>query len=461
MKTKPTKMSCIVFFMLFGYLSLFSQQNTYSLQQCLEYAIENNHNLKKLQFDKAKSAYARNEVFGALLPQINGTANLNDNLKKAKFIMPNFINSMLPPSAQDPNASKYMTIEMGTNYNANMGFSLNQQLFNLALFNTLEITKTAEKMAALGVESGEEEVIGQTTGLYYAIQSTEYAVKQMAKSIELVNKMLKMMEVNYENGIVKKVDVDRLKVNLVNLTTQKSNIENMANVQKNLLKLQMGLDVNQSLEILPINLEFFEEKVNSNVVTPFLPTNQLSHRIITEKLNMVKLQKKSAVYENMPTLSLLLNYQYNGVSDEFFRGETNYWYPTSVIGVSLRVPIFSGLSRKAKIRQSEMEIQKAVEDTKMLEQSLNMAYINAQLKLSDTRHTIELQRDNQKLAEDVFGVAENNFVLGLSSMSDVLNASQSLVQAQLSYANALNDYMKAYIELKKASGNIRDFINEK
>jgi len=447
--------------MLFGYLSLFSQQNTYSLQQCLEYAIENNHNLKKLQFDKAKSAYARNEVFGALLPQINGTANLNDNLKKAKFIMPNFINSMLPPSAQDPNASKYMTIEMGTNYNANMGFSLNQQLFNLALFNTLEITKTAEKMAALGVESGEEEVIGQTTGLYYAIQSTEYAVKQMAKSIELVNKMLKMMEVNYENGIVKKVDVDRLKVNLVNLTTQKSNIENMANVQKNLLKLQMGLDVNQSLEILPINLEFFEEKVNSNVVTPFLPTNQLSHRIITEKLNMVKLQKKSAVYENMPTLSLLLNYQYNGVSDEFFRGETNYWYPTSVIGVSLRVPIFSGLSRKAKIRQSEMEIQKAVEDTKMLEQSLNMAYINAQLKLSDTRHTIELQRDNQKLAEDVFGVAENNFVLGLSSMSDVLNASQSLVQAQLSYANALNDYMKAYIELKKASGNIRDFINEK
>jgi outer membrane protein TolC len=447
--------------MLFGYLSLFSQQNTYSLQQCLEYAIENNHNLKKLQFDKAKSAYARNEVFGALLPQINGTANLNDNLKKAKFIMPNFINSMLPPSAQDPNASKYMTIEMGTNYNANMGVSLNQQLFNLALFNTLEITKTAEKMAVLGVESGEEDVIGQTTGLYYAIQSTEYAVKQMAKSIELVNKMLKMMEVNYENGIVKKVDVDRLKVNLVNLTTQKSNIENMANVQKNLLKLQMGLDVNQSLEILPINLEFFEEKVNSNVVTPFLPTNQLSHRIITEKLNMVKLQKKSAVYENMPTLSLLLNYQYNGVSDEFFRGETNYWYPTSVIGVSLRVPIFSGLSRKAKIRQSEMEIQKAVEDTKMLEQSLNMAYINAQLKLSDTRRTIELQRDNQKLAEDVFGVAENNFVLGLSSMSDVLNASQSLVQAQLSYANALNDYMKAYIELKKASGNIRDFINEK
>jgi outer membrane protein TolC len=56
----------------------------------------------------------------------------------------------------------------------------------------------------------------------------------------------------------------------------------------------------------------------------------------------------------------------------------------------------------------------------------------------------------------VFAVAENNFALGLSSMSDILNASQSLVQAQLSYSNALNDYMKAYIDLKKTSGAIRE-----
>jgi len=105
--------------------SLFAQQ-VYSLQECLAYAVEHNHNLKKAGYDNEKATYARKEVLGALLPQVSGSANLNDNLKKAKFIMPNFINSMLPPAAQDPNASKYMTIEMGTNYNTNMGISLNQ-----------------------------------------------------------------------------------------------------------------------------------------------------------------------------------------------------------------------------------------------------------------------------------------------------------------------------------------------
>jgi len=130
-----------------------------------------------------------------------------------------------------------------------------------------------------------------------------------------------------------------------------------------------------------------------------------------------------------------------------------------MIGLSLKVPIFGGFSRKAKIQGNMIEVLKTQVDAASLQQSLSMAYLNARMKLEDTRRTIVLQRDNQALAEEVLKVAEHNYSLGISSMSDILNASQSLVQAQLSYTNALNDYMKAYIELKKASGNIRDLMN--
>ena len=67
-------------------------------------------------------------MLGALLPQINGSAGINDNLKKAKFVMPNFMNNMLPEKMRDPNASQYMTVEMGTKYTANAGVALSQQL---------------------------------------------------------------------------------------------------------------------------------------------------------------------------------------------------------------------------------------------------------------------------------------------------------------------------------------------
>ena len=445
-KTLIIKTISVCCYISFTVTNLFSQE-TYSLQHCIEYAVKNNRNLKKAQYDKEKAACARTEVLGALLP-VGGSANLNNNLKKAKFIMPNFMNSMLPPNAQNPDAPKYMTIEMGTAYNANIGVALNQQILNFSLFNALDIAKTAEKMAELGVESSEEDLIAQTATLFYAIQSTEYAVKQIDKSIELVNKMLQTMEVNYTNGLVKKVDVDRLKVNVVNLMTQKTAIQNAAEIQKNLLKLQMGLDVNQSIMLEPICLNIFEQSSEKSEQHPFSIESQTPYLLIKKKQEIIKLQRKSAVYENLPTLSLMLNYQYNGVSDQFFKGETNYWYPVSVVGLSLRIPVFSGFSRHSKIKQNNIELLKSEEDALILEQSLNMVYKNAQIKLEDSRRTISLQRDNQNLAEEVLKIAENNFVLGVSSMSDVLNASQSLVQAQISYANALNDYMKAYIELK-------------
>lgn len=433
-------------------------QEVYSLQNCLEYAVQNNRTIKKSGYDKEKAHYARKEVLGALFPQINGSANLNDNLKKAVFVMPNFMNSMLPPNMQDPNAPKYMTMEMGTKYTANVGLSVNQQLFNFSLFNALNISQVAERMVALGVESTEEDVIAQTATLFYAIQSTEYAVGQMTKSVDLVEKMLKMMEVNYANGLVKKVDVDRLKVNLTNLRTQKSAIDNVVEVQKNLLKLQMGLDIDAPITIAPLDLTIVEEQAGEVMLQPFALTHHTAYKLLMQKEEMATLQKKSATYEYLPTLSLMFNVQYNGVSDQFFKGPTNYWYPTSVIGVSLKIPIFSGFSRQAKVRESNLEVMKAQEDIKILEQSLSMAHKNAEMKLSDTRQTIALQKDNQALAEQVFEIAQNNFVLGVASMSDVLNASQSLIQAQMSYANALNDYMKAYIELKKASGEIRELM---
>jgi len=91
-------------------------QETYSLQKCIGFALENNNTIKKSKLERDKSLESRREILGSLLPQLSGSGSFNYNLKKPRFVMPNFVNDMLPPAMQDPNASKYMTIEMGTNY---------------------------------------------------------------------------------------------------------------------------------------------------------------------------------------------------------------------------------------------------------------------------------------------------------------------------------------------------------
>ena len=434
-------------------------QEGYTLQQCLEYAVEQNSNVKKSAYDREKAERARQEVLGALLPQISGSAGLNDNLKKAKFIMPNFMNNFLPEKMRDPNASEYMTIEMGTKYSANAGLALNQQLLNMSLFNTLDIAKVSRQMAELGALSTEEDVIAQTATLYYGVQVTQYAASQMLRSVELVEQMLRMMEVNYASGLVKKVDVDRLKVNLTNLKTQQSAIESGLEVQKNLLKLQMGFEVTEPIAIPPLDLSLLAQQEVAVVAAPtFEPVRHVAYKQLQQRERMAQLQERAKKYEYLPTLSLALNLQYNHMSDQLFGGATNYGYPTAIVGVSLRMPIFSGGSRLAKVRESHLDLLKAQEDLHALDQSLRMAHLNASLKLKDTQRTISLQEDNKALAEQVFDLAQKNYSLGVASLSDVLNASQSLVQAQMSYASALGDYMKAFIDLKKSKGEIRDLM---
>lgn len=454
MKVKKAVFVCVLCFAV----SWLQAQEIYDVQSCMKQALENNHSLKKSQLDREKSNEARREILGALLPQVNGSVNLNDNLKKSKFIMPNFVNSMLPPALQDPTAPKYMTIEMGTNYSAGVGITLNQQLLNYSLFNAVDIAKTAQNLAALGVESKEEDIITQTANVFYSIQITVYALEQFDNSIGLIDKMLKTMEVSYSNGLIKKVDFDRLKVNKINMLSQKNSIQNAIDVQKNLLKLQMGLDMNIQIELTKVDLAFFENQLKTINDLKFDVTDQIPFKLLKQQENILKLQHKAAIYESLPVLSLGFNYQYNGVSDAFFTGPTNYWYPSSSIGLNLRIPIFAGLSRTAKIRQAEIEHKKINEDAATLEQTLNMAYLNAVKKLNFSLTTIQSQQENMNLAKEVYSVTESNYTQGIASMSDVLNANSSLIQAQVNYADALNNYMKSYIELLKSNGTIRNLI---
>lgn len=443
-------------------LTLMSQgvsgQEIFTLKKCIDYAVENNHTLQKSKLDRDKAVQARREITGALLPQINGSGSMTYNIQKTTFAMPNFMNDMLPEQMRDPNAPKYMTITMGMNYAANIGASLMQQVLNFSLFNAVDISKSVQKMADIGYEIGTDDVIAQTATIFYNIQVLGYALDQFDTSLNLMDKTIRMMEVNRADDIVRQVDLDRIKVTKANLETQKDNIRQARDVQKNLLKLQMGFDMNDDIEIQRIDIRTMEEIATTLPNTQFNVSALLPYRLIREKTQLTTLQHRSAKYETLPTLTFVANYAQNFMSDEFFRGETYHRFPVSMLSLNLKVPIFSGLSKRAKVKQADIEISKASQDELQLEQSLAMGHANAMMQLENSRKNIIVQRGNKQLAEDVYNVTDNNFKEGICPLSDVLNASSSLIQSQISYVEALNNYMKAYIDIKKADGTIRDIV---
>ena len=426
-----------------------------TLKQCLDYSLENNTALQKDRLGLEAAAQSKREIVGALLPQIAASGSFTYNIDKTAIAMPNFVNSMMPAAMQDPNAPKYMTVTMGMDLSANWGVSLTQQLLNFSLFTAVGIADAAAELAELGVAADVDDVISKTATLYYNAQVLDYSLGLFDESLAVMERMDNVMKANKDNGLVRNVDADRIAVTRMNLETEKQSLIQAAEVQKNLLKLQMGYPMDEPIVLEPVDMDAIESLIFIESLNPYDVESQLPFRLLKQQQEMLRLQKKSAVAEVLPVLMLQGTYSQNYMGDKF-SGETYHHFPVSMVSLNLKVPIFTGMSKSAKVRKAEIELEKSLRDERMLVQSLTMGYNNARMQLDQNRSTIHSQKRNKDLAQEVLRVTENNYNDGLSSLSDVLNASSSLIQAQMNYVNALNNCVKSYIDLKKANGTINE-----
>ncbi len=405
------------------------------------------------------SIQSRREVLGALLPQVSASGGITRNIQKTSIAMPNFVNSMLPESMRDPEANKYMTVTMGMDLSANWGASLSQQLLNLPLLNSLSIAGTSGEMAELGLEISTDDVVAQTAALLFGIQILNYALGQFDESIGLMEKTLDMMNTNRDNGLVRPIDVKQISVSKTNLETERAAMENAAEVQMNLLKLQMGFPVEEPIMVDSIDIDNLERMVFSSSGHGFEVSGLLPYRMFLKQQKMLDLQYRSARLETLPVVGLTATYSMNHIGDRF-SGETYHRFPVSMVSLNLKMPIFTGLSRTAKIRRTKIELEKTKHDEKALSQSLGMAYNNSMMQLEQSRKAILTQRENEILAQEVYEVTEMNYREGLSSFADLLNANSSLIKSKVNYINELNRCLKAYVDFKKAEGMIMELLNK-
>lgn len=431
------------------------EQLTY--KQCIEYAIQHNLSLQEDRLAAESAFQSKREVIGAWLPQVSASAGFTDNIQKTKITMPNFVNDMLPEAMRDPNASKYMSVTMGTDLTANWGLSVAQQVFNYSLISAVGIAKVAEEMAKTGIIISTNDVVAQTATLYFNAQVLEYAIGGFDKSLALMEDSFNMMSVFHENGVIRKLDLDQISVAKTNMETQKQDLVLALEVQKKLLKLQMGYEMNDDIEICPMDIDAMENFIYSQSHSDFDVYSQLPYKMVKYQQDMLGFQKKSAIGEVLPTLVLTGTYSHNYMGDDF-SGPTYQHFPVSMVMLNLKVPIFTGLSKTAKIKKADIELQKAQHQEQQLIQSLTMGYGNARSQLDQNIRTMEAQHKNKDLALEVINVTEKNYNEGLSSLSDLLNANSSFIQAEMNYANALTKCIEAFINLKKTDGTIQEIL---
>jgi len=415
-----------------------------TLQDALNYALQNNESIKKAKLEVLNGEYKTDEIRARALPQLNGTGTLTDQLIIPQLVVGDQV------------------FKMGRQWNANAGVNFSQQLFNQQVFTGLKAARAGESYYNLNADLTEESILQQVATSYYQLLVTREQLKTIDANIASISKIENTVADQFKNGLAKRIDLDRVRVNLTNVKTQREQLANAIIQQENVLKYYIGMPV--QTEVSFPDTELNKITTDAETLSAAFNLEQLTqYQLLKKQEELLNYQKKAAISEYYPSLSLTGNYAYTATSDKFdmFKGgnSTATKYDASAIGLSLNIPIFDGFARKSRVKQAEIQIQQMQEDIRSVSNSLNLAYKNANLSIKNNINTISSQRENVQLAKEVYSSTQNNYNNGLAPLTDLLSAETALVEAQNSYNQALLNYKLAEIQLIQSNGNIKSLLN--
>ncbi len=438
--------------LLFGVQENFAQTDL-SLQDALQYAMENSETLEKARLEILGGEHKVAEARAGALPTIDASSNLSRNL-----ILPQFV---VPAAFIGGADGEFIAIPGGQYWTAMTQVQLNQQIFNQSVFTGLKAAKSTEEYYRLAAEVSKENVIQQVAANYYQVIINLEQMKVIDANIDRTKQLLKMVTSQFDLGLAKKIDLDRMKVNLSNLDAQKQQLETAVTQQKNLLKYYMGMPVDSLVQFPQDAIGRLEKEALRIDNNGFNLENLVAYQQLKTQETLLGYQKKAYQAEYLPSLSLGTNYIWNTQSNRFdLYSSRALNFDMSAITLNLTIPIFDGFARRSRVRQADVEIQKAHQDIRNTSNSLKMAYDNANNQIRNSLITIQNQEENRELAEEVYYSTENNYKNGLASLTDLLTAETDLVSAQNSYNEALLKYKIAQIDLLKSNGEISSLLAE-
>lgn len=428
-------------------------QQTITLQDALMYALENSEVMKQARLDVEKGQQKVTESLSSALPQINASSSITGN--PIVQAMP------LPAEFMGGAPGEFIALRAGQTWSGSTQVTLNQQLYNQQVFSGLKAARGSAQYYELAAQLSEENVLQQVAANYYQLVVTREKMGVLDANIFRVTELEKIVTSQVENGLVTKIELNRIKVNKTNLEAQKLELQNAVIQMESALKYYMGMPMDQQI-VIPATAISDMESYGKGMSTESLNVESLtSMRLMNKQAELLGLQTKVHKAGFFPSLSLSGYYTYNTQSNKFnLYSNKALSYDMAAVSLNLSVPIFDGLAKRAKVKTSEIELQQLRQEMTKTNNALTMSFQNAKLQIANSLKTIEVQQANKELAREVFELTDANYKLGLASLTDVINAETELRTAENSYNEALLQYKVAELELIKAKGEIGSLLNK-
>lgn len=428
-----------------------AQVKTLTLKEAITYALENKADAKKAKLDVENSEYQIQEVRSRALPQITANGSLNYNP---------VLQTTVIDGAAFGTPGTTIQAAFGQKWNSVAGVSLNQALYDQSVFIGLKAAKSTREFYQINAQLTEEQLIEKVANAYYQVYVTRQNLNVLDNNLKNTTKVKDIIKGQFDNGLAKKIDLDRTLVRVSNINTQRQQTINAIALQENSLKFLMGMPIETTISIPETEFEVTPEALSAKPDT----TTRSEYALLKKNEQLLEYQKKSVQAGYYPTLSLTGSYNYIGQGPEmpWFKKPSDgvYWSDFASVGLNLQVPIFSGFGTRAKVRQADNKLKSIKVDLEETKLALDLEFENAKTQIDNSLISINNQKQNAQLAQEVLTNTNNNYIQGLASLTDLLDAENELVAAQNNYTTSLLQYKLAEIALIKSKGQLKSLINK-
>ena len=416
-----------------------------SLKECLTVGIENNLSLKSSRNQVTKGKHNISENRARLLPQINFAAGFNDNFTP-------------PVSVTDGTAyGKQYNVTKTLQYNSSASLQLQMPLYSQTALTAVEISKTLDNINQLSYEKAREDIIMQIAKLYYLIQNTTEQITIISDNLKRFEELRNFTQAFYDNQMALGVDLKRINVRIESTDVSLANAKAMLREQYNMLKYAMDYPADEDIQVEVKRVDDIEMASQTG-----LNTNLYELQLMRTQEKLSEQQVKLAKDAYLPTLALTGNFTFTAYTDKFknwfHSGESNHWYDSNGLGISLRVPVFDGFEKRSKIRKAKIDADNARIAYENTLKNLQTQYSNAINDQLNNERNYRKQRDNYRLAEDIYKVTMDRYREGVTSMVEVLQDEMSMSEAQNNYLMAHYNYEVSNLAVLKLTGRLNSLL---
>lgn len=421
-----------------------------TLDEAVELALSENPTIKIADLEVRRYDYVRREAWGNWIPQISVGGTYTRSIVKQEMAK---------------------GLSFGADNTLTATGDATWAFFAPQIFRTLKLNRTQMEAAVETARGSRITLVADVKKAFFNILLAEQSLDVLRQSEANIRRTVEDTELRYRNGLASEYDLLTAQVQLSGLKPQILQTENSIKVAK--LQLKMYLSIPENVEIEAAGaLDDQRDRVLTGAegLSADL-TNNSDLRSLDFQRELLRRQLRVSNAGRWPTVAAFFNATYTGNDLDMSRlgnftgggsqeaapgsGSKFWWQHPVSAGLRVSIPLFSGLTKMYQSRQLKNQIAQLDMQRDYTEQQLDVQMRSAINDLLTARETMYAQELTVQQAAKAYDIADTRYRAGAGTILELNTSQVNMVQAQLSYSQAIYDYLTAKAEYDRIAGRER------